>query len=93
MLLSGKDYSESIRDGRVVYLGKEKVTDVTTHPAFKNSAATMAMIYDRKRAPENQELMISEEEGEIFSTYYLRPRSKKDLERRFETHRKIASWT
>ena len=93
MLLSGKDYLESIRDGRVVYLGKEKVTDVTTHPAFKNSAATMAMIYDRKRAPENQDYMVSEEEGEIFSTYYLRPRSKKDLERRFETHRKIASWT
>ncbi|MEL0324340.1 MAG: 4-hydroxyphenylacetate 3-hydroxylase N-terminal domain-containing protein [Rhodospirillales bacterium] len=69
------------------------MTDVTTHPAFKNSAATMAMIYDRKRAPENQDLMVSEEDGEIFSTYYLRPRSKEDLERRFETHRKIASWT
>jgi len=93
MLLSGEEYLESIRDGRVVYLGKEKVTDVTSHPAFKNSAETMAMIYDRKKAPENRDLMVAEEDGEEFSTYYLRPRSKEDLERRFETHRRIASWT
>lgn len=91
MLLSGEEYLERIKDGRLVYLGKEKITDVTTHPAFKNSAATMAMIYDRKRAPKNPNLMVSEEEGEVFSTYYLRPQSKEDLDRRFETHRKFAS--
>ena len=67
--------------------------DVTAHPAFRNAAATIADIYDRKAAPENRDVMVSEEDGETFSTYYLRPRSREDLERRFETHRRIASWT
>lgn len=92
-MLTGQEFLESIRDGRKVYLGKELVDDVTTHPAFKNAAGTFAMIYDRKRAPENRDVMVSEEDGEEFSTYYLRPRSREDLERRFETHRRIASWT
>jgi aromatic ring hydroxylase len=28
------------------------VDDVTTHPAFRNAAQTLATVYDRKRAPE-----------------------------------------
>ena len=51
MLMTGKDYLESIRDGRRVYVGSELVEDVTTHPAFRNAAHSFAMIYDRKRAP------------------------------------------
>ena len=92
-MLSGDAFLESIRDGRRVYIGSEEVADVTSHPALRNSAQTMAMIYDRKGAPENRALMVCEEDGEEFSTYYLRPRSREDLERRFETHRQIASWT
>ena len=38
MLMSGKEYLESIRDGRRVYIGSERVEDVTTHPAFRNAA-------------------------------------------------------
>jgi hypothetical protein len=34
MLMSGKEYLQSIRDGRVIYIGKERVGDQTTHPAF-----------------------------------------------------------
>lgn len=92
-MLTGQEFLESIRDGRRVYIGSECVDDVTTHPAFRNAADTFATIYDRKRAPENRDVMVSEEDGEEFSTYYLRPRSREDLERRFETHRRIASWT
>ena len=93
MLLSGDEYLDSLRDGRVVYIGCERVDDVTSHPAFKNAAGSFAMIYDRKRAPEERELMVCEEDGDEFSSYYIRPRSRADLERRFETHRRIASWT
>ena len=38
MLKTGAEYLESIRDGRKVYIGSEEVTDVTTHPAFRNAA-------------------------------------------------------
>jgi 4-hydroxyphenylacetate 3-monooxygenase len=37
MLMTGSEYLESIRDGRRVYIGSERVDDVTTHPAFRNS--------------------------------------------------------
>lgn len=93
MLLTGDEYLESIRDGRRVYVGGELVEDVTAHPAFRNAARSFAMIYDRKRAPENRDVMTFEEDGETFSSYFLLPRSREDLHRRYETHRRIASWT
>ena len=37
--------------------------------------------------------MVCEEEGDAFSAYYLLPRTREDLHRRHETHRRIASWT
>ena len=50
MLKTGAEHLASLRDGRVVYIGAEKVDDVTTHPAFRNGARSMAAIYDLKRA-------------------------------------------
>jgi 4-hydroxyphenylacetate 3-monooxygenase len=76
MLMTGKEYLGSIRDGRRVYIGGELVEDVTTHPAFRNAAQSFAMIYDRKRDPENRDLMTFEEDGETFSTYFLLPRTR-----------------
>ena len=93
MLLTGDEYLQSIRDGRRVYVGSELVGDVTAHPAFRNAARSFAMIYDRKRAAENREVMTFEEDGETFSSYFLLPRTREDLQKRFETHRRIASWT
>ncbi len=79
MLMTGEEYLESIRDGRRVYVGGELVEDVTTHPAFRNAAQSFAMIYDRKRAPENRDVMTFEEDGETFSSYFLLPRTREDL--------------
>src|SRR3954464_12608993 len=93
MWMTGEDYRESIRDGRRVYVGGELVEDVTAHPAFRNAAHSFAMIYDRKRAPENRAVMTVEEDGETFSSYFLLPRTREDLLLRFETHRRIAAWT
>ncbi len=93
MLLTGQEYLESIRDGRRVHVGGELVNDVTAHPAFRNAARSFAMIYDSKREPENREVMTFEEDGDTFSTYFLLPRTREDLHRRYETHRRIASWT
>ena len=42
MLKTGAEYLESIRDGREVYIGREEVTDVTTHLAFRNAAQSFA---------------------------------------------------
>ncbi len=81
MLLTGEEYLDSIRDGRRVYVGSELVEDVTMHPAFRNAARSFAMIYDRKRASENRDIMTFDEDGETFSTYYLLPHTGEILQR------------
>src|ERR1700689_3221544 len=43
---TGAEYIESLRDGREVYIYGERVKDVTTHPAFRNAAASIALLYD-----------------------------------------------
>ncbi|MFM1813310.1 MAG: hypothetical protein RLZ98_5 [Pseudomonadota bacterium] len=93
MLRTGKDYLESLNDGRKVYVGKELIEDVTTHPAFRNTARSFARIYDLKRAPENVETMSYEEAGERYSAWYLLAKSKDDLRQRAETHRRVAKWS
>ena len=81
MLKTGLEHLESLRDGRVVYIGSEKVTDVTTHPAFRNAAHSIAAIYDMKAAPENREAASFMEGGETFSAYFLRARSREEIGR------------
>jgi 4-hydroxyphenylacetate 3-monooxygenase len=87
MLKTGAEHLESLRDGRVVYIGSERVDDVTAHPAFRNGARSMASIFDLKRADPD---LSFEEDGERFSNYFLKSRSKSDLERRTRLHRAIA---
>jgi 4-hydroxyphenylacetate 3-monooxygenase len=88
MLKTGAEHLESLRDGRVVYVGSEKIDDVTTHPAFRNGARSMAAIYDLKRA----DPAFSFAEGkERYSAYFLRARSKEDLQKRTRLHRAIAA--
>jgi len=84
MLKTGSEHLESLRDGRVVYIGSEKVDDVTTHPAFRNAARSIAGIYDMKRD-------FSFQEGkEKFSAYFLKAKTREDLEKRTRVHRAIA---
>ena len=93
MLKSGKEHLESLRDGRRVFIGGEAIDDVTAHPAFRNAAASFAMLYDRKATPENRDVMSFEENGERFSSWFLMPRTRDDLVKRMETHRRIAEWS
>ncbi len=93
MLKGGKQHLEGLRDGRVVYIGGERITDVTTHPAFAKAAQTVAMMYDAKRAPESLDLYSFEENGERYSTWYLRARTQDDLRWRMRCHKAIADMT
>ncbi len=47
---TGKEYLESLRDGREIYVYGEHVKDVTTHPAFRNAARSIARLYDALHA-------------------------------------------
>ena len=79
MLRTGSEYLESLRDGRTIYLGSEKIDDVTTHPAFRNAARTIAEFYDLKADPANRATMAYEEDGELYSLYYKKARTADDL--------------
>src|ERR1700716_2657810 len=91
MLRSGNEHLESLRDGRVIYVGGEKIDDVTRHPAFRTAAQTVAAIYDMKAA--DRDTMSYEEDGGRHSIYFLRARTRDDLQRRMEGHRRIADLT
>ena len=66
MLATGKQKLERMRDGRAVYIGAERVDDVTAHPAFRNGARTIAGLYERKCDPRRRELFSFEENGERY---------------------------
>src|SRR6266704_228141 len=78
MLMTGKEYLESIRDGRVICIGSERVADQTTHPAFASGARTYAALFDLKSDPALRDIMTFEEGGKRYNMYYLQPRSQED---------------
>ncbi|MGW7282374.1 4-hydroxyphenylacetate 3-hydroxylase N-terminal domain-containing protein [Streptomyces sp. NPDC054844] len=43
---TGQDHLASLRDGRAVWLDGEPVKDITEHPAFRNTARSIADLYD-----------------------------------------------
>jgi 4-hydroxyphenylacetate 3-monooxygenase len=93
MLRTGQQYIDSLRDGRVLYIGDERVDDIPGHPAFDKIAATYARLYDLKAAPENAERLSYEEDGGRHSMYWMRPRNQADLERRTSAHRFITEFS
>jgi 4-hydroxyphenylacetate 3-monooxygenase len=54
---TGSEYLRSLRDGRAIFVDGERVKDVTTHPAFREAARSVARLFDVAAAPENRELM------------------------------------
>ncbi len=43
---TSQEYLESLRDGREIWIYGERVKDVTTHPAFRNTVRMLARLYD-----------------------------------------------
>jgi 4-hydroxyphenylacetate 3-monooxygenase len=93
VLISGERKLERMRDGRTVYIGAERVDDVTSHPAFREGAKTIAGLYDLKADPARRDLFSFEEDGERISLYWLRCRSRDDLARRMRCCKAIADAT
>ncbi len=93
MLRTGREFLDGLRDGRRVYIGGREVEDVTVHPAFRGAARTLAGLFDYKADPANDAVMSFEEGGERYASYYLKPRSREDLEKRSRAHYAIADLT
>jgi 4-hydroxyphenylacetate 3-monooxygenase oxygenase component len=54
---TGKEYLDGLKDDREIWLGNERVADVTTHTALRRGAETLAQLYDLQHAPELHDLM------------------------------------
>jgi 4-hydroxyphenylacetate 3-monooxygenase len=64
MIRTGAEYLDSIRDGRLVYVGGERVKDVTTHPMFKPLVNIRARLYDMQHDARTRHLVAYCEDGE-----------------------------
>jgi 4-hydroxyphenylacetate 3-monooxygenase len=80
MIRTGEQYRESIRDGREVWIGGERVKDVTAHPAFKPVVDARARIYDMAHEDATADLMsyVDEETGERNCVANKPPRTQAD---------------
>jgi 4-hydroxyphenylacetate 3-monooxygenase len=90
-MLTGKEYLESLRDGRVVYLNGEKVEDVTTHPAYRNSARSIARMYDALHDPKTAPILTTESEfGFKTHKFFKASKSAQEL---LEARDAMAEWS
>ena len=81
---TGDEYLKSLNDGRQVFVDGEKVADVTTHPAFREAARSVARLFDIAAAPEHRERMTftsPKTGGPVWRAYQI-PRSHADLRAR-----------
>ena len=79
---TGEEYLQSLRDGRAVYIYGEKVKDVTTHPAFRNTARMVARLYDALHDPKRKsKLLLPTDSGNggMTHAFFKAPKSVDDL--------------
>ena len=82
---TGEEYLAGLRESAPeVYIGGERVEDVTTHPALSNGARTMARLYDMQHDPAIRDEMtyVSPTTGDRVGRSFITPRTVQDLEQR-----------
>ncbi|MCU0490582.1 MAG: Pyoverdin chromophore biosynthetic protein pvcC [Chloroflexaceae bacterium] len=90
--LTGDEYLASLRDGREVWIYGQRVQDVTTHPAFRNSARMVARLYDALHDPLQQDALAvpTDTDNDGFTHPFFKvPHSAADLVRARDA---IAAW-
>lgn len=90
---TGNDYLKSLNDGRHVIVDGEVVEDVSTHPAFRGIAKTIAGLYDFAADPANDMTYQAPETGRPALKPFMIPRSREDLRSRREAITKWAELT
>src|ERR1700691_3553430 len=79
---TGNEYLDTLRDDRTVFIYGERVKDVTTHPAFRNTARMVARLYDAMHDPKHADkIMVPTDTGNGNKThaFFKAPKSLEDL--------------
>jgi 4-hydroxyphenylacetate 3-monooxygenase len=84
MARTGQQFIDGLRaQPREVWIGGDRVADVTTHPAFRNVVRSVAALYDLQHEPARTDQMtyVSPDTGSRVGLSFLTPRSHDDLTR------------
>ena len=84
---SGQEYIDNLSANPAeVWIGGEKVKDVTTHPAFQNGVRSLAALYDLQHNPNTKDTMTFESprSGDPVGLSFIVPKSIDDLVKRRE---------
>ena len=79
---TGKEFLESLRDGREIWIYGERVQDVTTHPAFRNPARMLARLYDALHDPAQRDVLTCPTDtgsGGVTHRFFRAPASAEEL--------------
>src|SRR3990170_1298279 len=88
--MTGRQYLESLRDGREVFIYGERVTDVVTHPAFRNAARSIARLYDALHDARHKDALLATDRQGILTHKFFKPSySAQEL---LEAREAIATW-
>jgi 4-hydroxyphenylacetate 3-monooxygenase len=90
---SGNNYLSALKKlGAEIWLGNERIRDVTSHPAFASRARAIASIYDMQI--ENPEAMtFRTEDGGRAGLSFIQPRSAEQLRKRGKMIKTWADYT
>ncbi len=90
---TGAEYTQTLRDGREVYIDGERVGDVTTHPAFANAVRSIGRLYDALHDPATKDVLTCPTDtgsGGYTFKYFRASRSREDL---VAAQRAITAWS
>ena len=91
---TGEEYLAGLRDDRDVWIGGERVADVTAHPGIRRAAETLAGFLDKQHDPAMQDkLTYQDDDGERIAMSFLIPKSSDDVRRRGAAFYEWASWS
>jgi len=82
---TGEQYIQGLRaQDREVWLGGERIKDVTTHPGLVNGMRAVAALYDMQHDPALRDEMtyVSPDSGDRVGLSFIIPRSRQELEQR-----------
>ena len=82
---TGAEYLQGLKERPTeVWLGSERIRDVTAHPALRRGARSIAHLYDMQHAPSLRDEMtyVSPTSGERVGRSFITPRSLDDLQQR-----------
>src|SRR5215469_10605159 len=78
---TGREFLDSLDDGREVWIYGERVKKITEHPAFRNTARMIARLYDALHHDHEEKkggLTCPTEWGGFTHRYFVAPRSAED---------------